>query len=286
MLADFAGRNSPKKAAAKIQRRGEAQAATLDVSVRRGASSQVARSAGTWYLFDNTGIVIAGEAHHYQIQDWNRVIDVNLRGVIDGVAAVIQYCEQAGTRHNGRHHLRRGITAVHGASELHHVQARRCRTFDILLSSGSGVGGSARQCSLSGAGGNGDCGRWKVWQPAYPGRNPKHTVGRRVIPSRPSGSRQNGASAWPTRQLLWFLAIDTPVVESTASRRPMALACHSTANTFVQRRIPRRIEGRNIIQHGARMPTDPRLEEKLDRSQRAMGRTWSNCRLRVPLQSH
>ena len=60
----------------------------------------MARSAGRLdYLFNNAGIVIAGEAHHYQIQDWNRVIDVNLRGVINGVQAVYPILRRQGFGH-------------------------------------------------------------------------------------------------------------------------------------------------------------------------------------------
>ena len=41
-------------------------------------------------MFNNAGIAIGGSAHDYGIQEWNQIIDVNLRGVVNGVQAA--YC--------------------------------------------------------------------------------------------------------------------------------------------------------------------------------------------------
>jgi NAD(P)-dependent dehydrogenase (short-subunit alcohol dehydrogenase family) len=37
------------------------------------------------YIFNNAGIAIGGNVSHYGIEDWNQIIDVNLRGVINGI---------------------------------------------------------------------------------------------------------------------------------------------------------------------------------------------------------
>jgi NAD(P)-dependent dehydrogenase (short-subunit alcohol dehydrogenase family) len=39
------------------------------------------------YFFNNAGIGIGGEVRLYQIDDWYRVLDVNLRGVVNGIQA-------------------------------------------------------------------------------------------------------------------------------------------------------------------------------------------------------
>jgi NAD(P)-dependent dehydrogenase (short-subunit alcohol dehydrogenase family) len=38
-------------------------------------------------LFNNAGIGILGEVRHYQIEDWHRVLDVHIGGVVNGVQA-------------------------------------------------------------------------------------------------------------------------------------------------------------------------------------------------------
>jgi NAD(P)-dependent dehydrogenase (short-subunit alcohol dehydrogenase family) len=48
---------------------------------------------------NNAGIVIFGEASDYQVQDWDRSIDVNLRGVIHGVDAAYRVMLKQGFGH-------------------------------------------------------------------------------------------------------------------------------------------------------------------------------------------
>jgi NAD(P)-dependent dehydrogenase (short-subunit alcohol dehydrogenase family) len=71
---------------------GRARAAGIDVSDFRAVEALVQetfRSAGRLdFLFNNAGIVVGGEARYYQLEDWDRVLDVNLRGVVHGVHAV------------------------------------------------------------------------------------------------------------------------------------------------------------------------------------------------------
>jgi NAD(P)-dependent dehydrogenase (short-subunit alcohol dehydrogenase family) len=51
------------------------------------------------YFFNNAGIGIGGEVRHYQIDDWYRVLDVNLRGVVNGVQAAYPIMLQQGFGH-------------------------------------------------------------------------------------------------------------------------------------------------------------------------------------------
>ncbi|GJF14901.1 short-chain dehydrogenase [Mycolicibacterium cyprinidarum] len=51
------------------------------------------------YLFNNAGIGIGGEVDTLTLDDWNDIIDVNLRGVIHGVRAVYPVMIRQGSGH-------------------------------------------------------------------------------------------------------------------------------------------------------------------------------------------
>ncbi len=92
------------EAAAGIRAQGgKAQAAALDVTdfaaVNRLVQETVAAGGRLDYLFNNAGIVVTGEAHHYQLQDWNQVINVNLCGVANGVQAAYTIMRRQGFGH-------------------------------------------------------------------------------------------------------------------------------------------------------------------------------------------
>jgi NAD(P)-dependent dehydrogenase (short-subunit alcohol dehydrogenase family) len=82
---------------------GKSQPATLDVTDFLALDSLVQETVANHgrldYLFNNAGIVIAGEAHHYQLQDWNEVINVNLCGVANGVQAGYAIMRRQGFGH-------------------------------------------------------------------------------------------------------------------------------------------------------------------------------------------
>ncbi|MBW0013607.1 SDR family NAD(P)-dependent oxidoreductase [Mycobacterium sp.] len=73
-------------------RAGTATAVELDVrdypSFERVIGETMRQSGRIDYLFNNAGIGVAGEVDSYTLDDWNDVIDVNLRGVIHGIQAV------------------------------------------------------------------------------------------------------------------------------------------------------------------------------------------------------
>jgi short-subunit dehydrogenase len=56
------------------------------------------KSSGIDFLFNNAGLGIVGEARDYGIAEWRKVIDVNLNGVVHGVAATYP---QMATRRSG-----------------------------------------------------------------------------------------------------------------------------------------------------------------------------------------
>jgi NAD(P)-dependent dehydrogenase (short-subunit alcohol dehydrogenase family) len=51
------------------------------------------------YLFNNAGIGVVGPVQKYELEDWYRVIDVNLRGVINGVHAAYPLMLRQGFGH-------------------------------------------------------------------------------------------------------------------------------------------------------------------------------------------
>jgi NAD(P)-dependent dehydrogenase (short-subunit alcohol dehydrogenase family) len=71
---------------------GKAHGIELDVrsypSFERAVAEAVQLSGRIDYLFNNAGIGVGGEVDSYTLDDWNDVIDVNLRGVVHGIQAV------------------------------------------------------------------------------------------------------------------------------------------------------------------------------------------------------
>ncbi|MGB9308208.1 MAG: SDR family oxidoreductase [Mycobacterium sp.] len=71
---------------------GRAFAVELDVrdypSFERVVAQVLQQSGRIDYLFNNAGIGVGGEIDSYELDDWNDVFDVNLRGVVHGIQAV------------------------------------------------------------------------------------------------------------------------------------------------------------------------------------------------------
>ncbi|HUT52501.1 MAG TPA: SDR family NAD(P)-dependent oxidoreductase [bacterium] len=82
---------------------GRAHAALLDVTDAAGVKKLVDDTAASHgrldYLFNNAGIGVMGDAHEFSIEDWRRVIDVNLYGVVHGVAAAYPLMVRQGFGH-------------------------------------------------------------------------------------------------------------------------------------------------------------------------------------------
>jgi NAD(P)-dependent dehydrogenase (short-subunit alcohol dehydrogenase family) len=82
---------------------GQATAENLDVTDFAATSRLVQntyQSAGRLdYLFNIAGIGIVGEARYYELDDWYRILDVNLRGVVHGVQAAYPIMLRQGFGH-------------------------------------------------------------------------------------------------------------------------------------------------------------------------------------------
>ncbi|MCC7385353.1 MAG: SDR family oxidoreductase [Deltaproteobacteria bacterium] len=84
-------------------RSGEVRAERVDVSDARAVTAWVesarSRHGRIDLLFNNAGIAVGGEAHELVHEDWQKVIDVNLRGVINGVQAAYPLMVKQGSGH-------------------------------------------------------------------------------------------------------------------------------------------------------------------------------------------
>ncbi|HVM96461.1 MAG TPA: SDR family oxidoreductase [Candidatus Acidoferrales bacterium] len=80
-----------------------AEAATIDVTdsdaVQRAVDDVASRHGRLDYMFNNAGIAVAGELRFLTLADWSRLLDVNLRGVIHGVAAAYPLMVKQGFGH-------------------------------------------------------------------------------------------------------------------------------------------------------------------------------------------
>ena len=81
----------------------QAKGAVLDVTDHEAVMKLVedtASEAGHLdYIFNNAGIAIFGEAHDLSYNDWKRVVDTNLYGVINGVVAAYPLMVRQGFGH-------------------------------------------------------------------------------------------------------------------------------------------------------------------------------------------
>jgi NAD(P)-dependent dehydrogenase (short-subunit alcohol dehydrogenase family) len=82
---------------------GKAKAVKIDVTdfsaIKQLVQETFKRTGRLDYIFNNAGIAIGGNVSHYGIEDWNQIIDVNLRGVINGIQAAYKIMMAQGFGH-------------------------------------------------------------------------------------------------------------------------------------------------------------------------------------------
>jgi len=82
---------------------GKAKAVKIDVTdfsaMDHLVQETVARTGRLDFIFNNAGIVIGGPVNRLGIEDWNQIVDVNLRGVINGIQATYQIMMKQGFGH-------------------------------------------------------------------------------------------------------------------------------------------------------------------------------------------
>jgi NAD(P)-dependent dehydrogenase (short-subunit alcohol dehydrogenase family) len=103
VLADLQADRAEEVAARIRERGGLATFEGLDVTDFAATNRLVLdtfRGAGRLdYVFNVAGIGIVGEARYYELEDWYRVLDVNLRGVVHGVQAAYPIMLRQGFGH-------------------------------------------------------------------------------------------------------------------------------------------------------------------------------------------
>ena len=103
IVADINGSQATRVAAAITGNGGRAEASTVDVAKEQDIRYLVEETAATHgrldYLFNNAGIVIAGEARYLTPAHWRQVLDVDLNGVLHGTLAAYPIMARQGFGH-------------------------------------------------------------------------------------------------------------------------------------------------------------------------------------------
>ncbi|MDD2546641.1 MAG: SDR family NAD(P)-dependent oxidoreductase [Burkholderiaceae bacterium] len=103
VLADLHAEAAEAVAAAIRQAGGRAQAHALDVRDTAAVAAFVAGIAADKgrldYLFNNAGIAVLGEWRDFAASDWQRILAVNLDGVMAGTAAAYAVMLRQGSGH-------------------------------------------------------------------------------------------------------------------------------------------------------------------------------------------
>jgi len=110
-----------EQAAAEIRAGGgKATVAQVDVSnysaVEHVVQEMLSRTGRLDYMFNNAGIAIGGPLSLHSIDDWNRIVDVNLLGVINGVHAAYQVMLKQGFGHIVNTASMAGLSPAPGAT--------------------------------------------------------------------------------------------------------------------------------------------------------------------------
>jgi NAD(P)-dependent dehydrogenase (short-subunit alcohol dehydrogenase family) len=95
MVADLDAAGAERTRQEIVDAGGRAQAMAVDVrdaeAVERLVDDVVERERSLDYMFNNAGIAIVGEAAKFPRDAWDRLIDVNLRGVAYGTIAAYKH---------------------------------------------------------------------------------------------------------------------------------------------------------------------------------------------------
>lgn len=91
VVADINAHDAQRVAAEITGNGAQAIASTVDVAREQDVQRLIEDTAATYghldYLFNNAGIAIGGEARYLTLDNWRRVLDVDLYGVLHGIVA-------------------------------------------------------------------------------------------------------------------------------------------------------------------------------------------------------
>lgn len=103
VIADLDGGLAAQVAGTIREKGGDATHTLIDVSDYAAMSELVTetfcRHGRLDFMFNLVGIIYSGTALDYSIEDWSRVLDVNIRGVVNGVQAAYPVMVEQGFGH-------------------------------------------------------------------------------------------------------------------------------------------------------------------------------------------
>lgn len=93
-----------EKIVAEIRAKGGvAEFRALDVADRKDVNAFVAFANATFgrvdVIFNNAGVMPVSPMNALKVDEWDRIIDVNIKGVLNGIAAVLPVMEAQGSGH-------------------------------------------------------------------------------------------------------------------------------------------------------------------------------------------
>jgi NAD(P)-dependent dehydrogenase (short-subunit alcohol dehydrogenase family) len=103
VVADIDGDAAQKVSSRILQGGAPARAVQLDVSRREDVARLIETTVSEFgrldYIFNNAGIAIGGDARDLSIEQWDRVLNVNLLGVVYGTVGAYQVMVKQGHGH-------------------------------------------------------------------------------------------------------------------------------------------------------------------------------------------
>lgn len=103
VVADINAEGAEKTAVAVSAAGGQARSSILDVVREEDVRSLVEDTASDYgqldYMFNNAGIAVLGEVRHMNDEQWQRILDINLGGVLSGTLAAYDLMIRQGFGH-------------------------------------------------------------------------------------------------------------------------------------------------------------------------------------------
>jgi NAD(P)-dependent dehydrogenase (short-subunit alcohol dehydrogenase family) len=120
ILADLDGEKAEQAAQGIIQAGGRARAELVDVCDAAQVKALVERAfsqeGSLDYMFNNAGIALFGEVRDMTLEQWERILRVNLHGVVHGVASAYPRMVKQGSGHIVNTASMAGIAPTPGAT--------------------------------------------------------------------------------------------------------------------------------------------------------------------------
>ncbi len=103
IVADINAEGARQVASGVQEHGGNARAERLDVTIRAEVDGLIRRTVDEFgcldYMFNNAGIAVAGDARDVTVEHWERVLQVNLHGVVYGMLAAYNVMVKQGFGH-------------------------------------------------------------------------------------------------------------------------------------------------------------------------------------------